>query len=200
MSHGLRGTSAWRHDSAPSAPNYYELEDAKTASEESMVRQDSGGAPPTPDATRGPGVKSLATDLESAQGSEPTAPVAAPKTPGPGPPVETPKSATKSVTPSKPKKKSLLKTLASPIQALKKKITPKKKKASEPRSPFSPCSDITTDRGSPRNELSVEDMKDSLANHPDAALLAPTSPRKFPEWLAKLKCCTGDASGERGSQ
>ena len=73
------------------------------------------GAPPTPDATRGPGVKSLATDLESAQGSEPTVAVLAPKTPGPGPPVETPKSATKSVTPSKPKKKSLLKTLASPI-------------------------------------------------------------------------------------
>ena len=39
----------------------------------------------------------------------------------------------------------------------------------------------------------------------DAALLAPTSPRKVPEWLVALKdalaakCCVGDASGERGA-
>ena len=38
-----------------------------------------------------------------------------------------------------------------------------------------------------------------------AALLAPTSPRKVPEWLVALKdalaakCCVGDASGERGA-
>ena len=53
-------------------------------------------------------------------------------------------------------------------------------------------------------EVSVEDIK-ALADHVDAALLAPTSPRKVPEWLVALKdaltakCCVGDASGERGA-
>ena len=114
---------------------------------------------------------------------------------------------TKSTTPKKPKKKSLLKTLSSPIKSIAKKVSPRKKApppAPEPPS-TSPCSDITADRGSPIAEVSVEDIK-ALADHVDAALLPSTaSPRKVPEWLLALKdaltakCCVGDASGERGA-
>ena len=66
---------------------------------------------------------------------------------------------TKSTTPKKPKKKSLLKTLSSPVKALAKKVSPRKK-APPPPAPAdtSPCSDITADRGSPIAEVSVEDI------------------------------------------
>ena len=53
--------------------------------------------------------------------------------------------------------------------------------------------------------LEAEEIKEALAGHVDAALLAPMSPRKVPEWLVALKdalaakCCVGDASGERGA-
>ena len=55
------------------------------------------------------------------------------------------------------------------------------------------------------SSLEAEEIKEALAGHVDAALLAPTSPRKVPEWLLALKdaltakCCVGDASGERGA-
>ena len=118
----------------------------------------------------------------------------------------TPPTVGKSATPKKPKKKSLLKTLSSPVKALAKKVSPRKK-APPPPAPAdtSPCSDITADRGSPRVSLEAEEIKEALAGHVDAALLAPTSPRKVPEWLVALKdalaakCCVGDASGERGA-
>ena len=117
----------------------------------------------------------------------------------------TPPTVGKSATPKKPKKKSLLKTLSSPVKALAKKVSPRKK-APPPPAPAdtSPCSDITADRGSPIAEVSVEDIK-ALADHVDAALLPSTAPRKLPEWFAKLQdavaldCCKGDASGERGA-
>ena len=73
------------------------------------------------------------------------------------------------------------------------------------QSDTSPLSEITADRGSPRVSLEAEEIKEALAGHVDAALLAPTSPRKVPEWLLALKdalaakCCVGDASGERGA-
>ena len=113
----------------------------------------------------------------------------------------------KSATPKKPKKKSLLKTLSSPVKALAKKVSPRKKvtPTPEPPSDTSPLSEITADRGSPRVSLEAEEIKEALAGHVDAALLAPTSPRKVPEWLVALKdaltakCCVGDASGERGA-
>ena len=53
--------------------------------------------------------------------------------------------------------------------------------------------------------LEAEEIKEALAGHVDAALLQPISPRKVPEWFAKLQdavalnCCKGDASGERGA-
>jgi len=107
----------------------------------------------------------------------------------------------------KPKKKSLLKTLSSPVKARAKKVSPRKKvtPTPEPPSDTSPLSEITADRGSPRVSLEAEEIKEALAGHVDAALLAPTSPRKVPEWLLALKdalaakCCVGDASGERGA-
>ena len=185
-----------------------------------MERRNSGrenyfvGAPPSPDATPTPvAKKNISADLESAQGSESSTaavvtsitPPGAPITPLPGPPVETPQTMTKSTTPKKPKKKSLLKTLSSPIKSIAKKVSPRKKApppAPEPQT--SPCSDITADRGSPIAEVSVEDIK-ALADHVDAALLPSTASRKLPEWVAKLQdavalnCCKGDASGERGA-
>ena len=151
--------------------------------------------------------KNISAELESA--SETTMAVlpssVTPSTPLPGPPVETPQTMTKSTTPKKPKKKSLLKTLSSPIKSIAKKVSPRKKApppAPEPQT--SPCSDITADRGSPIAEVSVEDIK-ALADHVDAALLPSTASRKLPEWVANLQdavalnCCKGDASGERGA-
>ena len=135
MSFDLRGSGSWRHDSAPAKPNAYELEDAS-------ARRNSGGAnyfvgaPPTPDATPIPvAKKNLAADLASSQGSETTmavapsnvTPTGMPNTPLPGPPVATPPTVGKSATPKKPKKKSLLKTLSSPVKALAKKVSPRKK-------------------------------------------------------------------------
>ncbi len=122
----------------------------------------------------------------------------------PGPPVATPPTVGKSATPKKPKKKSLLKTLSSPIKSIAKKVSPRKKAPPPPEQDTSPLSEITADRGSPIAEVSVEDIK-ALADHVDAALLPSTAPRKLPEWLAKLQdtvalnCCKGDASGERGA-
>ena len=209
-----RRPSDWeRADSAPGKPNGYQLEDAS-------ARRNSGrenyfvGAPPSPDATPTPmAKKNIAADLASAEGSESSTaavvtsitPPGAPITPLPGPPVETPQTMTRSTTPKKPKKKSLLKTLSSPIKSIAKKVSPRKKAtppAPEPQT--SPCSDITADRGSPIAEVSVEDIK-ALADHVDAALLPSTASRKLPEWAAKLQdavalnCCKGDASGERGA-
>ena len=130
----------------------------------------------------------------------------APNTPLPGPPVATPPTVTerKSTTPKKPKKKSLLKTLSSPIKSIAKKVSPRKKAPPPPEQDTSPLSEITADRGSPRVSLEAEEIKEALAGHVDAALLAP-SPRKVPEWPLALKdalaakCCVGDASGERGA-
>ena len=208
MSFDLRGSGSWRHDSAPAKPNAYELEDAS-------ARRNSGGAnyfvgaPPTPDATPTPvAKKNLAADLASSQGSETTmavAPSNVTPTEKPGPPVATPPTVGKSATPKKPKKKSLLKTLSSPVKALAKKVSPRKKAPPPPEQDTSPLSEITADRGSPRVSLEAEEIKEALAGHVDAALLAPTSPRKVPEWLVALKdalaakCCVGDASGERGA-
>ena len=121
----------------------------------------------------------------------------------PGPPVATPPTVGKSATPKKPKKKSLLKTLSSPVKALAKKVSPRKKAPPPPEQDTSPLSEITADRGSPRVSLEAEEIKEALAGHVDAALLPST--RKVPEWLATLKdalaakCCVGDASGERGA-
>ena len=211
MSFDLRGSGSWRHDSAPAKPNAYELEDAS-------ARRNSGGAnyfvgaPPTPDATPIPvAKKNLAADLASSQGSETTmavapsnvTPTGMPNTPLPGPPVATPPTVGKSATPKKPKKKSLLKTLSSPVKALAKKVSPRKKAPPPPEQDTSPLSEITADRGSPRVSLEAEEIKEALAGHVDAALLPST--RKVPEWLATLKdalaakCCVGDASGERGA-
>ena len=171
------------------------------------------GAPPSPDATPTPvAKKNLGGDLASAEGSESSTaavvtsitPPGAPITPLPGPPVETPQTMTKSTTPKKPKKKSLLKTLSSPIKSIAKKVSPRKKATPPPEPPASPLSEITADRGSPIAEVSVEDIK-ALADHVDAALLPSTASRKLPEWVAKLQdavalnCCKGDASGERGA-
>jgi hypothetical protein len=166
------------------------------------------GAPPSPDATPVVAKKNISAELESA--SETTAAVAPSSvtpTERPGPPVATPPTVGKSATPKKPKKKSLLKTLSSPVKALAKKVSPRKKvtPTPEPPSDTSPLSEITADRGSPRVSLEAEEIKEALAGHVDAALLAPTSPRKVPEWLLALKdalaakCCVGDASGERGA-
>ena len=206
-----RGSDWERADSAPGKPNFYQLDDAE--------KRNSGrenyfvGAPPSPDATPTPvAKKNISADLASAEGSETTAAVApsntppgAPITPVPGPPVGTPQTMTKSTTPKKPKKKSLLKTLSSPVKALAKKVSPRKKAPPPPEQDTSPLSEITADRGSPRVSLEAEEIKEALAGHVDAALLAPTSPRKVPEWLVALKdalaakCCVGDASGERGA-
>ena len=164
--------------------------------------------PPSPDATPVVAKKNISAELESA--SETTAAVAPSSvtpTERPGPPVATPPTVGKSATPKKPKKKSLLKTLSSPVKALAKKVSPRKKvtPTPEPPSDTSPLSEITADRGSPRVSLEAEEIKEALAGHVDAALLAPTSPRKVPEWLVALKdaltakCCVGDASGERGA-
>ena len=90
------------------------------------------------------------------------------------------------------------------LKSIAKKVSPRKKAPPPPEQDTSPLSEITADRGSPIAEVSVEDIK-ALADHVDAALLAPTSPRKVPEWLVALKdaltakCCVGDASGERGA-
>ena len=205
MSFDLRGSGSWRHDSAPAKPNAYELEDAS-------ARRNSGGAnyfvgaPPSPDATPVAAKKNIATELESA--SETTAAVAPSNvtpTEKPGPPVATPPTVGKSATPKKPKKKSLLKTLSSPVKALAKKVSPRKKAPPPAPEDTSPLNEITADRGSPRVSLEAEEIKEALAGHVDAALLQPISPRKVPEWLVALKdaltakCCVGDASGERGA-
>ena len=172
------------------------------------------GAPPSPDATPTPvAKKNISADLESAQGSESSTaavvtsitPPGAPITPLPGPPVETPQTMTKSTTPKKPKKKSLLKTLSSPIKSIAKKVSPRKKAPPPAPEDTSPLSEITADRGSPRVSLEAEEIKEALAGHVDAALLPSTASRKLPEWVAKLQdavalnCCKGDASGERGA-
>ena len=155
----------------------------------------------------------LDNSIASAEGSESSTaavvtsitPPGAPITPLPGPPVETPQTMTKSTTPKKPKKKSLLKTLSSPIKSIAKKVSPRKKAPPPAPEDTSPLSEITADRGSPRVSLEAEEIKEALAGHVDAALLQPISPRKLPEWLATLKdaltakCCVGDASGERGA-
>jgi hypothetical protein len=203
MSYDLRGSGSWRHDSAPAKPNAYELEDAS-------ARRNSGGAnyfvgaPPSPDATPVVAKKNISSELESA--SETTAAVAPSNvtpTERPGPPVATPPTVGKSATPKKPKKKSFLKTLSSPVKALAKKVSPRKKAPPPPEQDTSPLSEITADRGSPRVSLEAEEIKEALAGHVDAALLPST--RKVPEWLVALKdalaakCCVGDASGERGA-
>ncbi len=201
-----RGSDWERADSAPGKPNFYQLDDAAAERRNSGRENYFVGAPPTPDATPTPvAKKNISSELESA--SETTAAVAPSNvtpTERPGPPVATPPTVGKSATPKKPKKKSLLKTLSSPVKALAKKVSPRKKTppTPEPPSDTSPLSEITADRGSPIAEVSVEDIK-ALADHVDAALLPST--RKLPEWLATLKdavalnCCKGDASGERGA-
>lgn len=216
-----RGSDWERADSAPGKPNFYQLEDAsaerrtlaRDSLEHSAERRNSGGAnyfvgaPPSPDATPTPmAKKNISAELESA--SETTMAVlpssVTPSTPLPGPPVETPQTMTKSTTPKKPKKKSLLKTLSSPIKSIAKKVSPRKKAPPPAPENTSPLSEITADRGSPIAEVSVEDIK-ALADHVDAALLPSTASRKLPEWVAKLQdavalnCCKGDASGERGA-
>ena len=203
-----RGSDWERADSAPGKPNFYQLDDAAAEKRNSGRENYFVGAPPSPDATPTPmAKKNISAELESA--SETTAAVApshVTPTERPGPPVATPPTVGKSATPKKPKKKSLLKTLSSPVKALAKKVSPRKKApppAPEPPT-TSPCSDITADRGSPIAEVSVEDIK-ALADHVDAALLPSTASRKLPEWVAKLQdavalnCCKGDASGERGA-
>ena len=201
-----RGSDWERADSAPGKPNFYQLEDAAAGRRNSGGANYFVGAPPSPDATPVVAKKNISSELESA--SETTAAVAPSNvtpTEKPGPPVATPPTVGKSATPKKPKKKSLLKTLSSPVKALAKKVSPRKKApppAPEPTT--SPCSDITADRGSPIAEVSVEDIK-ALADHVDAELLPSTASRKVPEWVAKLQdavalnCCKGDASGERGA-
>ena len=203
-----RGSDWERADSAPGKPNFYQLDDAAAEKRNSGRENYFVGAPPSPDATPTPmAKKNISAELESA--SETTAAVApshVTPTERPGPPVATPPTVGKSATPKKPKKKSLLKTLSSPVKALAKKVSPRKK-APPPPAPAdtSPLSEITADRGSPRVSLEAEEIKEALAGHVDAALLAPTSPRKLPEWLVALKdalaakCCVGDASGERGA-
>ncbi len=202
-----RGSDWERADSAPGKPNFYQLEDAAAGRRNSGGANYFVGAPPSPDATPTPvAKKNISSELESA--SETTAAVAPSNvtpTERPGPPVATPPTVGKSATPKKPKKKSLLKTLSSPVKALAKKVSPRKKAPPPAPEDTSPLSEITADRGSPRVSLEAEEIKEALAGHVDAALLAPTSPRKLPEWLATLKdaltakCCVGDASGERGA-
>ena len=202
-----RGSDWERADSAPGKPNFYQLDDAAAEKRNSGRENYFVGAPPSPDATPTPvAKKNISAELESA--SETTAAVAPSNvtpTEKPGPPVATPPTVGKSATPKKPKKKSLLKTLSSPVKALAKKVSPRKKAPPPAPEDTSPLSEITADRGSPRVSLEAEEIKEALAGHVDAALLAPTSPRKLPEWLATLKdalaakCCVGDASGERGA-
>ena len=101
-----------------------------------------------------------------------------PSTPLPGPPVATPPTVTKSTTPKKPKKKSLLKTLSSPIKSIAKKVSPQEARRRRPSRYVA----AQRDHGGPRVAPRVPRGRGDQGGASRATSPTPSrsSPRKLP--------------------